>query len=193
MPFNIQDVFIAEPLPNLGAASGVWGNEPQIDPEKKKLFGIELAKNHPNAFEAAIVVFNGDTGLSLWVSQNWINDPEVLAARDVYASTVGDKLKILDKDQLAVKLLTIADEKVHGRYICEAKDRLKALELYAKLQGYTAETNISTNNFINNEMKVVFVKPSQQKEEVKQIDVTPTKHLDDNISSPISIKLVKSA
>ena len=192
MPFNMQDIFIAEPLPNQAAASNVWGNEPQIDLEKKKLFGIELAKGHPNVFEAAFVVFDGDTGLSLWVSQNLINDPEVLAARDLYAATVQDKLKILDKDQLAVKLLTIADEKVHGRYICEAKDRLKALELYAKLQGFTAETNISNNNFINNEMKVVFVKPSQQKEEVKQIDVTPTKPLEDN-NSPITIKLVKSA
>ena len=190
MPFGLSDVFKVSPLPtseNVG-----WGlsvSKPQIEneEEKKKVFGIELAKNNA-PFDAAIVAVGDNTGLALWVSNNWINDPEVIAARDVYNSTVGIQSKLLDKEQTAVKFLDIADEKKNGRYLAETKDRLKALELYAKLRGFLNDGLINSPNLVTN-MSVVFVKP-QQKEEFKTIEANQTPV--DNPSN-FSIKLVKSA
>lgn len=186
MAFGMRDIFKALPIEN------GWGTvAPKIENEieKKKLFGIELAKNHSNAFEAALSIFIEDTATSLWVSQNWLNDPEVIASRDLYANTVGVKLKLLDKNQTALKLLQIAEEKVHGRYLAEAKDRLKALELYAKICGYLNDTLIDNSTTVtNNEMRIVLVKPQEQ-EEQKVINVTPVQ----NDIPPVSIKLVHSA
>lgn len=181
--------FIAE----LPASQEEWGWQTTRVPiieneiEKKKLFGIELAKNHPNVFEAALAALENNTTHALWAANNWQNDTIVIASRDLYANTLGVKSKLLDKEQLALKLLNVAEEKLHGRYLVEAKDRLKALELYCKLQGFLNDTPVSTNNNLT-EIKIVLVKP--QKEETKTIDVVPT-----NIEpiSPVSIKLVKSA
>ena len=190
MPFGLSDVFKVSPLPtseNVGW--GLFVSKPQIEneEEKKKVFGIELAKNNA-PFDAAIVAVGDNTGLALWVSNNWINDPEVIAARDVYNSTVGIQSKLLDKEQTAVKFLDIADEKKNGRYLAETKDRLKALELYAKLRGFLNDGLINSPNLVTN-MSVVFVKP-QQKEEFKTIEANQTPV--DNPSN-FSIKLVKSA
>lgn len=186
----MSDIFVPEPLENSGWHSAP---APQIpnENEKKKLFGIELAKKHENAFEAALEALNGDTQLALWAVNNWVNDPEVLASRDLYSNTIGVQSKLLDKNQTALKLLKIADEKVHGRYVAEAKDRLKAIELYAKICGYLDDILIDNSNttITNNEMKIILVKP-QQKEEPKTIDVVPTPV---EVPLPVSIKLVKSA
>lgn len=189
----MSSIFIPDPLPQETQPS--WGQSfaqsvsINNEEEKKKLFGIELAKNHPNPFEAAITVFE-DTGISLWVSQNWLNDPLVIASRDLYKNTIGDKSKILDKDQLKVKLLNISEEKVHGRYIATPQERLKALELYAKICGFIdqAKIDINNNTLIDNKMQIVLVKP-QQKEEPKQIDLS---NLENTLPSPVSIKLVST-
>lgn len=192
MAFGMSDVFVAEPLPQQGAN---WQTTPafQIENEsqKKKLFGVELAKNHTNAFEAALVAFEGNTQLALWATNNWLHDPEVIGSKDLYASTLGVQSKLLDKQQTALKLLQIAEEKLHGRYLVEAKDRLKAIELYAKICGYLNDTIIdnSKNTITNNEIKIVLVKP-QEKEVSKTIDVTPTPV---EVSTPVNIKLVKSS
>lgn len=189
-PFGMRDVFIADPLPQY---SGGWSTSPkmQIDneDEKKKLFGIELAKNHPNPFEAACAAFENNTTLALWAANNWLNDPIVIGSKDLYANTVGVQDKLLDKDQTAFKLLKIADEKLNGRYLADAKDRLKALELYAKLRGYMSDVTIdNSKTLINNEIKIVLVKPQHQ-EATKTIDVLPTSE-----ENPLaSVKLVKSA
>lgn len=188
----MRDIFVADPLPQ--TQSG-WSTAPRMqienEEEKKKLFGIELAKNHPNPFEAGCVAFDKDTGLALWAANNWLNDPIVIASRDLYANTIGVQDKLLDKDQTALRLLSIAEEKQNGRYLAEAKDRLKALELYSKLRGYMSDVTIdNSKTLINNEMKIVLVKPQQQ-EERKTIDVVPTP-IDENIPV-VSVKLVKSA
>jgi len=193
MTFGMPNIFIADPLPQQQPA---WGSQTRTqivienEEEKKKLFGIELAKDHPNPFEAAIAVFE-DTGISLWASQNWLNDPLVIATRDLYLNTVGAKSKILDKDQLKARLLSVSEEKVHGRYIATPLERLKALELYAKISGFIDnKIDINNNTLIDNKMQIVLVKP-QQKEEPKQIDLSS--NLEDITSlSPISVKLVSN-
>jgi len=64
-----------------------------------------------------------------------------------------------------------------------------ALELYAKLRGYMSDVTIdNSKTLINNEIKIVLVKPQHQ-EAIKTIDVVPTSE-----ENPLaSVKLVKSA
>lgn len=164
----------------------------RTDEGLKRLFGIELAKNS-KAFEAALVLFPDDTSKALWVSWNWLTDPLVVASKDAYAQNVELNEKLLDKDALAAKLLTFADEKdATGRfYICEAKDRLAALKLYAEVQGFVGKVNIdaSTNNFTNNELKLVLVKAE------KQTTLTKTIELEEILPTelPSNLKLVSSS
>lgn len=164
--------------------------------ELKKLFGVELAKDHPNNLAAAIVVFGEDTNAALWASVNWLTDPIVLGARDAYRKTAEANASLLDKDGLAVKLLKFADEKdQHGRYVCDAKDRVAALKLYSEVMGFTGriDINASTNNFTHNEMKIKFV-TSKVKEHVKIIESEDTicgGETEDNINPlPINLKLI---
>lgn len=142
------------------------------DENLKKKYGVELAKA-ANPFEAACVILE-DTSQALWVSFNWATDPIVLASRDVYLKTVAQSSPPLDKEQLAAKVLALAEEKILKNGILsptiEAKDRIAAFKLYSEIMGYTGKIDIdaSTKNFTHNEMVLKFVKP-----EVK--DVTPKK------------------
>lgn len=202
MPFGKPDYFTASPIePTRIEPVRSWGNPwlapaPKAiddqswkqDDAKKRLFGVEWAKNnHP--FNAACVIFT-DTVQALWASQNWISDPIVIASKDGYNSAV--KTNLLDKDALLMKLLDLADEKdPTGRFhTIEAKDRLKALELYAKIQGFIdkIDINASTNNFTNNSMKIVFVKPDNQNDN-KVIEVEP-EEIQEQPKLPLNIKLV---
>lgn len=123
----------------------------------KKQFALELTKK-ANPFEAACAIFK-DTKDALWVSQNWINDDIVLAAKDAYNAPKSEKL--LDKNDLSRKLLAFSEEKdPTGRFhIHDGKDRLSALKLYAEVQGFIGkvEVDASTKNFTNNTMKIVLV------------------------------------
>lgn len=200
MPWECpQGSFSVEPLkpspwvamPTAEAPSPV---EPawRSDQGLKRQFGIELAKN-AKPFEAALAVFPKETNNAVWVSWNWLNDPLVVASRDSYAQNVELNENILDKDQLAARLLKFAEEKdPSGRfYICEAKDRLAALKLYAEVQGFIGKLSIdaSTNDFTNNELKLTLVK-AVQKETVEIIedeaDLEPT-------VLPLNLKLVANS
>jgi hypothetical protein len=84
----------------------------QTDENLKKQFGIELAKA-ANPFEAGCKVFGEETSKALWVSFNWLNDPIAIASRDIYLKTVELNQPPLDKEQLAAKVLALAEgEKV---------------------------------------------------------------------------------
>ena len=185
------------------AAFQPWA-KPDIEPAKapepawradeglKKLFGIALAK-HEKPFSAALDVFPDDTNAALWASYHWVNDPVVVASKDAYAQNIELSEKLLDKEQLAAKLIKFAEEKdASGRfYICEAKDRLAAYKLFAEIQGFIGKIAIdaSTNNFTNNELKITLVKPEiQEKITAKVIEAEPD--LEDAL--PINLKLVNS-
>lgn len=169
------------------------------DEEKKKAFGIALARIGSNdlnsAFKAGCEVFNEQTGPALWAANHWANDPIVCAARDLYAQQVKTVQKLLDKEELAAKFLYIAEEKIERNgqkfYVNEAKDRIAALKVYAEIAGYAGKINVdaSTNNFVNNEMKVTLVKPSN--ENVKVIEHKLIKTEPEIIDSPIKVRLVK--
>ncbi len=174
----------------------------QSDENLKKSYGIELAKSESgNAFEAACKLFKDDeTNKALWVSFNWLSDPVVIASRDIYLKTVALDTPLLDKNQLAAKVLALADEKIlkNGVYLptIEAKDRIAALKLYSEIAGYTGKVEVDnsiTNNTLN-EMTLKFVRPEDKKPVT--IDNAPNKNL--NVKSeilnelPISLKLVKA-
>jgi hypothetical protein len=192
MPFGKSDIFEVKPLQSNKVAP--WPTaEWQADPEKKRLFGIELAK-HEKAFDAALVVYD-DAGRSLWASQNLLTDPIVIGAKDAYLNQVDLTENLLDKNQLAARLLKFADEKdPSGRfYILEGKDRLATLKLYAEVQGFIGKVNIdaSTNSYVNNELKILLVKaPTKEEPRVVEQEIINN---NSNINIPSNIKLVKKA
>ena len=169
----------------------------QTDENLKKQFGIELAKA-ANPFEAGCKVFGEETSKALWVSFNWLTDPVVVASRDIYLKTVELSKPMLDKEQLAAKVLALADEKILKNGVMvptiEAKDRIAALKLYSDIAGFTGkvEVDASTKNFTHNEMVIKLVKAEDKK--VTVIDQAPKSELKNEISnSPITLKLVGGA
>lgn len=162
--------------------------KPAIDNDDnlKKAFGVELAKGF-KAFDAACNICGDSTANAVWVSLNWIGDPIALASRDLYLKTVELDTPLLDKDQFAARLLQISEEKDEqsGRYLIDAKDRLKALELYAEVMKFTGGDDNTSKTFIHNSMVVKFVEP--EKKEIKTIDETVEETSD---IVPLKLKLV---
>jgi hypothetical protein len=186
--FSVQPIgFKPWSTPDVKPIEPAWRSDEGL----KRAFGIELVK-HPKPFDAALEVFPTDTNAALWVSFNWLNDPLVVASKDTYAQNIDVKSNLLDKEQLSVKLLKLAEEKdPSGRfYICEAKDRLAAYKLYAEVAGYIGKIAIdaSTNHFVNNELKLTLVK-AVQKETVEIIEAEPD--LEPTVL-PLNLKLVNS-
>lgn len=145
----------------------------RTDPEKKRLYGLHLARGL-KPFEAALQIVD-DANQALWVSQNWLNDPLVIKAKN---AIIEEKdLKLLDKEQLAAKFLAISEQKdLTGKfYIYEAKDRIAALKVYAEICGYIGKVEIdaSTKNFTNNTMTIKLVSPDKKEEPAKIIEVIP--------------------
>jgi hypothetical protein len=171
----------------------------QTDEELKKKYGIELAKSN-NPFEAACkLVDEAETSKALWISFHWLNDPIVVASRDVYLKTLAETVKPLDREQLAAKVLALSEEKIikNGVHVptIEAKDRIAALKLYSDILGYTGKVEIDnsvTNNTLN-EMTIKLVKPDPAKPAVV-IDNSPNikSEITNESPSPISLKLVKA-
>lgn len=152
----------------------------------KQLFGIELAKKTP--FEAACAVCGNDTNRALFVMQNWLTDPIVIAAKDKYKETAEASTTLLDKDQLAAKLLRMAEEKNANNsfYLLDGKDRLKALELYADIKGYKNKENNTSPVLLNNQMIIKLVEP--ERKEAKTIDSNDAQI--QNPNPPVKLKLV---
>lgn len=172
----------------------------QTDENLKKQYGIELAKAN-NPFEAARKVF-GDNDKAVWASINWLSDAIVIASRDAYLKTLEVSQPPLDREQLAAKLLALADEKIltdRGILVptIEAKDRIAALKLYSEVLGYTGKVEINnstTKTINNNKLEIILVKADEKKPVV--IDNAPnakSEILNDKTPSPISLKLVKAS
>ena len=166
MSFRSTDVF--EVQPPMGWGRPILARPVESPPKpswaddeaKKKLYGIELVK-HDTPFQAACEIFE-DTSHALWASHHWIYDPVVIASKDAYSEAIN--LKLLDREQLARKLLDFANEKApNGFPTVDAKDRLAAYKLYAEVQGFIGkvELNNSTNNYYDNRtMAIRLVKPN---------------------------------
>jgi hypothetical protein len=170
----------------------------QTDENLKKAFGIELAKA-ASPFEAGCQVFGEDTSKALWASANWLNDPLVISTRDIYLKNLELSAKPLDREQLAAKVLKMAEgEHIERNGVklptIEAKDRIAAFKLYSDILGYTGKVEIdnSTDNSVNiREMTIKLVKAEDKPSKV--IDHAPNiKSEMTNDISPISLKLVKA-
>lgn len=157
----------------------------RTDFEKKQAYGRLLATGL-KPFEAAIQLFVNDTSAALWVSENWPNDDVV----KVIAEKPVKNFKLLDKEALADKVLAFADEKdITGRfYVNESAERLKALELYAKIAGHIVKENVVvpiTND--NRTMNIRLVAPEKKVDEAKVIEASIEPH--QNVV-PMRVKLV---
>ena len=168
----------------------------QSDENLKKQYGIELAKAQ-NPFEAGCKLFGEETSKALWVSFNWINDPIVVASRDIYLKTVELSQPLLDREQLAAKVLVLAEgEKIliNGKLVAtvDPKDRLAAYKLYSDIAGYTGKVEIdnSVKNITNNELTIKLVRAENNKPVV--IDNAPNikSEMTNEDQSPIKLKLV---
>lgn len=183
---SIPDVFEVE------RPKSAWKiQEPTIEnaEEKKHLFGLALAKFPP--FKAACEVFGEDTNTAVWVSQYWLNDPIVVAAKDKYLEAAQISQTLLDKEQLARKFLIMAEEKNANNtfYLLDGKDRLKALELYAQIMGYKDNKSEIPVNFIHNSMTIKLVEPKKE-QKTKVIDNHNEEIPNHNSSTPLKLKLV---
>lgn len=163
------------------------------DEELKQQFGVALANNFKNSFEAACSIFGKETNKALWASTKWLDDPIVTKAKEEYNAVTTAEENLLDKIGLSRKLLAFADEKIifngNSVFAAEAKDRLAALKLYADIQGFISKETI--NNTINNSpkfMEIKFVEPD--KKEVAKTIEHESKIEDILEDSPIKLKLV---
>lgn len=126
----------------------------------KKAFGIELARNPGEPFQAALAVFGDDTGKALMASQMWLRDELVIQARDEYLGEHGEEVKLASKDQLARQILDMAEAtNIEGtRYLYDGKDRLAAFKLYAEVMGFIEKPQTTiNNNQVNTTNKVMVV------------------------------------
>lgn len=171
----------------------------QTDENLKKQYGIELAKT-TNPFEAGCKVFGEDTSKALWASSNWIVDPVVIASKDAYLKTLELSLPPLDREQLAAKVLALAEgEKVsvNGKLVStiEAKERINAYKLYSDILGYTGKVEIdaSTKNTINNnKIELVLVRAADKPPLVINNAPNVKSEMPNTIPPPINLKLVKA-
>jgi hypothetical protein len=204
-PWITSPVFIVEqPSPAVAASPWAVGavsakeEAPgyQSDEELKKRYGTELAKVQ-NPFEAGCKLFGEETNKALWVSFNWINDPIVVASRDIYLKTVELSQPLLDREQLAAKVLVLAEgEKIliNGKLVAtvDPKDRLAAYKLYSDIAGYTGKVEIdnSVKNITNNELTIKLVRAENNKPVV--IDNAPNikSEMTNEDQSSIKLKLV---
>jgi hypothetical protein len=178
---------VAEPKPT---------PEYQTDENLKKAFGIELAKT-TNPLDAAIKIADNEQSKALWISFNWLNDPVVVASRDIYLKTLELSTPPLDKEQLAAKVLALADEKILDPKrgiivsVAEPKDRIAALKLYSDILGYTGKVEIdnSSKTFTHNEMTIKLVK-AEEKKPVTINNAPNVKSENVEHASPITLKLV---
>lgn len=189
-PYPLFDA-TPKPKPNNGWGLPSTPQEPykpswHADEAKKRAFGTQLAKGH-KPLDAALIALGEDLQGALWAVQNLMRDPLVLETKE----NVENAVNLLDKDQLSVKLLKLADEKINGQYAHEVKDRLAALKLYGEIQGMMPKNGIdlSKNTFVNNEMKITFVEAEPEKQnEVKIIEHKEMRDLDNALD--INLKLV---
>lgn len=121
---------------------------------EKEAFGIALALHPDDAFKAACAVFGDDSGSALRASQQWVRDPVVIAAKLKFIEENGKKSDVPAKEEMASEILkTIAQRKSEDgqRFVYDARERLQAYELVAKLLDYMPKTGAAINVTQNND------------------------------------------
>lgn len=122
----------------------------ETESENKKAFGKNLAK-FANPFEAALKVFPGNSSYALRVANEWLNDPEVLKAKNELIEIEGEEICLPTKAELC-KLLW---NKMNDDFV-EAADVAKLSKVYAEVRGFTGSGKKEDDgaNITNNVMIV---------------------------------------
>lgn len=133
----------------------------------KDVFALALLRAPNNPFAAAKQVTT-DPGHALRISTAWPNDPHVLAKQAELLETFGEEAFLPSKLTLARHVWELAQSG-------DAKDRIKAYELYGNIMSFiakqTAIANV-TNNTVVNQNRVMVVKDhgTDDEWEAKTID-----------------------
>lgn len=123
--------------------------------KQKEAFGVALGQFPGDAWKAALSIFGEDTGKALTASQYWINDPIVIKAKNEYIENNGKALNLLSKEELAIKILALADTTTN-----DFRDRMNGYKLYAELMDFMPKVNntqINDNRTMNVTNKVMLV------------------------------------
>lgn len=121
------------------------------DEELKKEYGINLGKGL-NSFDAGLALFAGETAKGLWASVHWVNDPLVIAAKDIYLKSLKKLEKPLDKEELLFEVLARA------RKAEDDKDSALFFKLYSEIAGFTGKVADIAPTFNNNTTTVMQIK-----------------------------------
>jgi hypothetical protein len=117
-----------------------------ISQEKRDYAALLIKERDP--FKAALLLFPEATNRALWVSNNWPNDPEVVAEKDRLNREDAGAAYLLNKTELARDIL----EKM--KVAVKADDYAKLAKLYAEVLGYIEKPQASVN-VTNNVPRVV--------------------------------------
>lgn len=128
--------------------------------EAKRKFALELLKTPTNAFMAAKAVFPENSGQALYVSTLWVTDADVLRFQEEAREDLGDGHFLPKKADLAREAWLLATTNTIA-----VDDRLKAMRLYADIQGYIEKQGTVVNNNILTNNKVMVVKSYETDEE----------------------------
>lgn len=112
-----------------------------ISEEKRSYAALLIKEREP--FKAALLLFPEATNRALWVSNNWPNDPEVVAEKERLLKEGAANAHLLSKTDLA--------RDIHERMqvVTKADDYVKLAKLYAEVLGYIEKPQASvtvTNN-----------------------------------------------
>ena len=132
---------------------------------QKKTFAIEWLKaktDDPTAlFRIACDIEPVDVGRALAIAKNWPTDAEVLAFRQKFLDEKGEEGLLPTKSDAAMLAWEMANDTG-----IEAKDRLKALELYGSMLGFVSKPVASvSNNQTNVINRVMIVKDTGTNEQ----------------------------
>lgn len=116
-----------------------------IEPALKKLFAAAWLRMPENPFAAAREIDPENPGKQYYISQNWINDPIVIAEKEKLVAHYGPVARVPSKEDLALE--------VYKRECKDDAQRLQYLKFFAQLMGYTddpenAGRSININNMV---------------------------------------------
>lgn len=142
--------------------------------DEKKLFGKALGMYPGDAWTAACSVFSDDPGKALNAAQNWVSDITVIEAKHEYLDANGKALNVLTKEELAKKIITLADTTT-----IDVRDRLNAFKLFAELMDYMPKpNNVNVND--NRQMHVT-----------QHVMLVPTSNNDDDWAEKARVQQAK--
>lgn len=116
--------------------------------EEKKAFAKALFENSGNAFDAAYLVFKGDSSKAIIASNKWVNDEVVVRELKILRGEKADVVTLPSREEHCRHLYDMFQDKS-----LKASDRLTASEQYARIQGEI--TPDKTPSIINNKIMIV--------------------------------------